>query len=91
MGLDVKAVSSIGERVASGWFEWEEKGGCQDADLIFVSPNLNFQDRAEGLRRGLYEREGSEYKFRAGSYTGYGRFRKHLSLAIHVQEGCPLL
>lgn len=74
MGLDITALRKI-TRV----------GPC-DANtpdgqhLVHVVGS--FMGRADGLDDGNYTAE-EVHGFRAGSYSGYNRWREHLSMAIH--------
>lgn len=76
MGLDIVACSRIK-------FIREVR---DDEELTFDDDSIwlggdDFVERQDGLRHGLYDVEGDEFHFRAGSYSGYNNWRSELSLA----------
>lgn len=41
-----------------------------------------FKDQSDGLKEGFYKVEGKDLCFRAGSYSGYNTWRRHLSQMV---------
>ena len=78
MGLDITAYSNL---VFTGDTEYDAD---DSGDCVFVD-NESFPERLEGMPQGYYEKTNSteEHRFRAGSYSSYGYWRKQLCDVIH--------
>lgn len=77
MGLDISYVSKINfEKRREPDFEEMDQNG------VFLYPNDSFLDQSEGIQSGEYISEGVQGSFRAGSYSGYGSWRKTLAELI---------
>lgn len=77
MGLDISYASRINfEKRREPDFEEMDQNG------VFLYPNDSFLDQSEGIQGGEYIIEGIQGSFRAGSYSGYGGWRKALSELI---------
>lgn len=75
MGLDITAYSKV---------EWAQEYDCDDEepyerDLVLAYTNPDFPGREGTIRTGWYECKGESLGFRAGSYSGYNRWREWLS------------
>jgi hypothetical protein len=89
MGLDITAVSRtashfLGSREQLGDEQYEELLESDTALPIWVSDG--HEERLDGYARGMYRVEGQSMGFRAGSYSGYNWWRRHLSLMALDEE-----
>lgn len=75
MGLDVTAYETVGPRVEVG--EDEDFEGIH----IYNPDHFPGATRCE-LARGRYESRGTVFGFRAGSYSGYNRWREQLASLV---------
>ena len=75
MGLDISYASRI---------NFESRGYVSDEgdNVVYLYPNDNLLDQSEGIKGGEYVCEGIQDSFRAGSYSGYGGWRKALAEMI---------
>ena len=72
MGLDV----SVYERVEHiGAFNEREHDDCDEVVHLYYA---GFEQRGDGLVEGAYRVSGETEAFRAGSYSGYNRWREQL-------------
>jgi hypothetical protein len=80
MGLDISYVSKINFTK----FESNENRSCSflDVDNVYLYPNDSLLDQSEGIQSGEYTCEGIRGSFRAGSYSGYGNWRRTLAKMI---------
>jgi len=77
MGLDISYASKINfERRRDPDFEE------MDQNSVFLYPNDSLLDQSEKIKGGEYISEGVQGSFRAGSYSGYGSWRRMLSEMI---------
>lgn len=72
MGLDITAYEKV---------EWlreltDDDDGDGGGDVVLSMPD--FPEHADGLKEGIYRASGA-FRFRAGSYGGYNRFREALA------------
>lgn len=74
MGLDIDALEHV-EFYSS---DYDMPSEDYDNFLVLSIPYEGFIDRADGLKEGIYRRIGDSYSFRAGSYSGYNRWRRLL-------------
>lgn len=72
MGLDITAYSKVTYLRPRNGDDWQR-------DETFLHPNRDFGDRADGLVEGIYKHAGKFLEFRAGSYSGYNRWRYWLA------------
>lgn len=77
MGLDISYASRIN-------FEKRREPDFEEMhqNSVFLYPNDSLLDQSEGIKAGEYICEGVQGSFRAGSYSGYGSWRKMLSELI---------
>ena len=77
MGLDISYASKIN-------FEKRREPDFEEMhqNSVFLYPNDSLLDQSEGIKNGEYISEGIQGSFRAGSYSGYGSWRKTLSELI---------
>jgi len=91
MGLDIRAYSNLLKIVPLPEDDEEmEKIYEQAYDLnqVVLYENPHFPGRAEGLDSGyLYQATEEPFGFRAGSYSGYGRYRDTLSMFVGMDPG----
>jgi hypothetical protein len=74
MGLDISYASKI---------NFESRNYVSDEDNnVYLYPNDSLLDQSEGIQSGEYTCEGIQDSFRAGSYSGYGSWRKTLAELI---------
>ena len=77
MGLDISYASKINfEKRRDPDFEE------MDQNSVFLYTNDSFLDQSEGIQSGEYISEGVQGSFRAGSYSGYGNWRRTLAKMI---------
>ena len=74
MGLDITYVSRLN-------FESRSHVSNEDNN-IYLYPNDSLLNQSEGIQNGKYICEGEQGSFRAGSYSGYGGWRKTLAEMI---------
>lgn len=80
MGLDISFHSKAKFLAAE-----EPEDGELDYDAhAYVNPD--FSERADGLKGGFYKVEGEGGSFRAGSYSGYNRWRGALAQLVGVTD-----
>jgi hypothetical protein len=78
MGLDVTAYSNV-HKVDSAAYD-----GDEGYRFVTAYPSSGFPDQADDVN-GIYDYEGDSFSFRAGSYSGYNRFRESIAfLALGV-------
>lgn len=78
MGLDIRAYSKL-TRITDGQDddEWESRFDYHTHARLWV--NNEFPGRADGIiHKAVYRTDGETFKFRAGSYSGYNRWREWL-------------
>lgn len=86
MGLDITAYSKL-EKIADiprkpdGKIDWEAAYEA-DEDVIVAWSHEGFPDTLRGLEEGVYKSRGDTHGFRAGSYSGYNRWRRDLAQII---------
>ena len=80
MGLDISYASKI---------NFESRSYISDdIDMnvipngVYLYPNDSLLDQSEGIQSGEYACEGVQDSFRAGSYSGYGNWRRTLAKMI---------
>lgn len=77
MGLDISAHSK-----ARYLRQLEEDEDVYERNLRSVRVNPHFIEHADSLKdNGVYQIDGEEHRFRAGSYGGYNQFRKKLCIS----------
>lgn len=84
MGLDITAVS----KAVWGRDGSDEYDGYDD-NLVSAYQNGDFPDQFDYLKDGWYRVDGETFRFRAGSYGGYGAWRRSLcaqALGVDVEE-----
>jgi hypothetical protein len=89
MGLDITAVSRtashyLGPRDQFSDEQMEEFYESEKAISVWVSDG--HEERLDGYAQGVYRVEGESMGFRAGSYSGYNWWRRHLSLMALGEE-----
>jgi hypothetical protein len=81
MGLDIHAISKTASnfiRARSADREADEKM-YEDEDVIHVYAACpEFEPQLDGYADGFYRIKGESFGFRAGSYSGYNAWRRHL-------------
>ena len=91
MGLDISVYRNAKKvtdpEKVKAVMEHEEgpREGAYEHNYEFPYINPHFKSRAEGLEEVPYEAEGSG-SFRAGSYSGYGLWRKELALLVGITD-----
>jgi hypothetical protein len=83
MGLDIGAYSKVvGNYLGpSKQFTDEQRERLYEEDRVLnVYSVSGFEERLDGYAEGLYRCQGESLGFRAGSYSGYNWWRRHLSL-----------
>ena len=77
MGLDISYASKIN-------FEKRREPDFEEMhqNSVFLYPNDSLLDQSEGIKNGEYISEGIQGSFRAGSYSGYGSWRRILAEMI---------
>jgi hypothetical protein len=78
MGLDIKVYRRL-NLVEAAPLQRDLKEG---EIYVWISPFPDHAERSWDLRKGIYTHEGSEFSFRAGSYTGYNDWRDNLAFMI---------
>jgi hypothetical protein len=80
VGLDITAASKAASHFIRGHSDDEAENDklFEAEDVIWVSPNSDFLERSDGYQEGFYRVHGERVGFRAGSYSGYGNWRRHL-------------
>jgi hypothetical protein len=78
MGLDITAHERV--RLVR-----ERDDGGED-DCIRLVQDVGRDDRRDGLADGFYAYEGKTISFRAGSYSGYNRWRSHLARMLGTTD-----
>ncbi len=80
MGLDIIALENVELVRADG----AEEGPHDDEgeDLVYLYPNPDFAERADGMVPGAYRGKGGRHEFRAGSYSGYSEWRERLAALV---------
>ena len=73
MGLDISYASKI---------NFESRSISGEGDNLYLYPNDSLLDQSEGIQSGEYACEGVQDSFRAGSYSGYGSWRRILAEMI---------
>ena len=73
MGLDISYASKI---------NFESRSISGEGDNLYLYPNDSLLDQSEGIQSGEYACEGVQDSFRAGSYSGYGSWRRTLAKMI---------
>ena len=73
MGLDISYASKI---------KFESRSISGEGDNLYLYPNDSLLDQSEGIQSGEYACEGVQDSFRAGSYSGYGSWRRILAEMI---------
>jgi hypothetical protein len=83
VGLDISAVS----RAAGNYLGPDVPDDLEDDQVhVYSTDGL---DRLDGYEPGVYRVEGDEVGFRAGSYSGYNYWRRHLcrmALGVEPEE-----
>jgi len=74
MGLDISAYDDLQfEKI-----DIDEESDI-DYELIYIYNNTDFPETSSGFKNGYYKHNGkNETRFRAGSYSGYNRWRSQL-------------
>jgi hypothetical protein len=75
MGLDITAYRGISPISPP----------AQEGDLYFYV-NTDFKDQADEIKPGHYSARGPEYRFRAGSYSGYNQWREFLASLVGTSD-----
>jgi hypothetical protein len=88
MGLDIHAASKAASHYLRGRSddEAEDEKLFEADDVMYVYANDDFPDQAEGYADGFYRIHGESFGFRAGSYSGYNAWRRHLCLMALDRE-----
>ncbi len=73
MELDIVAYEGVGK------FLGENKQHWYPDNVAHLSTNPGWKEKSELDYNGYYEVRGKSYSFRAGSYSGYGYWRRWLS------------
>jgi hypothetical protein len=83
MGLDISAYS----KTASNFLKSDEEVSEEEREQLYesagvarISANSSFEDQLDGYQEGFYRVKGKSTGFRAGSYSGYNWWRRHLCL-----------
>ena len=78
MGLDITAYEKV-ELVHAGTYN---EAYVDDDDLVYLY-NHDFPERSDGFVEGYYRfGAGDTCRFRAGSYSGYSRYRDRLAALV---------
>ena len=78
MGLDITAYQKVNKSE-----EWFQKSGIEDFHESHLFKHEHPQmDRSPNMESGSYYVGGESYRFCAGSYSGYNKFREALSVGI---------
>ena len=80
MGLDISYASKINFESRSYISDDIDMNGIPNG--VYLYPNDSLLDQSEGIQSGQYICEGIQGSFRAGSYSGYGGWRKVLAELI---------
>ena len=80
MGLDISYASKINFESRSYISDDIDMDGIPNG--VYLYPNDSLLDQSEGIQSGEYICEGVQDSFRAGSYSGYGSWRKTLAKLI---------
>jgi hypothetical protein len=75
MGLDISSYRGLRRLDCEG--AWD--GECEH---VFLAPNPDFPGREGSVGQGCYEYAESGEGFRAGSYSGYNRWREGLAALV---------
>lgn len=91
MGLDITAYSKV-EKMAElplnkRGIDWERACELEETFGAVLVRNDHFPTHCEDLDEAVYKVNGESYGFRAGSYSGYNRFRNLLSAFANTMEG----
>lgn len=87
MGLDITAYSNV-EKIAEipynkEGIDWDKVGELEEGGhKTTLRKNDSFPTHCEDLDEGVYKINGNSHGFRAGSYSGYNRFRNLLSVFV---------
>jgi hypothetical protein len=76
MGLDITVYDSVSAEVTKASAEEIDK---QHERFVHVYNNAEFVERQDDLVEGVHEVIGETFAFRAGSYSGYNRWRERLA------------
>lgn len=83
MGLNIFSFESAALHTKASVEEFNASARMQDmADsgrFVFLYSADGVPDRADGLVDGLYRVSGASHSFRAGSYSGYNKWREMLA------------
>lgn len=90
MGLDIRACSNLElissfERTSDNKIKWQDD--LLDSDTVESIYEAGFPKRLDGAEEGWYRHTGETeiHSFRAGSYSGYNRWRERLAhMALEV-------
>jgi hypothetical protein len=83
MGLDIGAYSKVASNFlgpAEQFTDEQREQMYEDGKIVRVLTATGFEERIDGYAEGFYRRKGKSKGFRAGSYSGYNWWRRHLSL-----------
>src|SRR5580692_7205441 len=89
MGLDISAYSKAAGVFLGPdeQFTEEQQDELRETDnVVHVYSTGGFEERLDGLALGFYRLQGEVMGFRAGSYSGYNWWRRHLSLMALEEE-----
>lgn len=78
MGLDITAYRNLTEVRSPR----DEDDDGYDDNLVRLYENPGFSGRAEGVNCAMLFAAAEEFNFRAGSYSGYNRWREWLSSIV---------
>jgi hypothetical protein len=83
MGLDISACGKAAENYLGPYKQFSE----EEIERLYAEDSVmhvysvgGFEERLDGYPAGIYRSKGEYIGFRAGSYSGYNWWRRHLSL-----------
>ena len=84
MGLDITAYSKVAGNYlgpAEQFSDDQREELAEDDNVVRVYTDTGFEERLDGHAQGYYRMNpsGESFGFRAGSYSGYNWWRRHLS------------
>lgn len=83
MGLDITAYGSVqkvsGIPLCKSGIDWN---AVDESNGILLLKNHDFPNHCLDLEDGIYKSAVEPFRFRAGSYSAYDRFRNFLSISV---------
>lgn len=86
MGLDITAYGRL-EKLDIAYDHNTEEPALREGKQFYFYPHDEFPKQMEGVT-GVYELSGwgNSFHFRAGSYSGYNRWREHLAVMVGIDQ-----